>query len=520
MSFKKNGERDLRYKIHKTKRVSFDQMAGRGEVSKKLYNDGYPTIAIPLQVQLYRTLQDIQTYLAAVRHAENIQAPNRTNLYRLYRDVVIDAQVSTVMSSRKNAILSRNYNIIDAKGDIDLDKTKLLNKGNWLYEFIDHAMDSIFYGYSLIQFDYKFDFLGNRIDFDFKIDIVPRDYVCSEYGLVVPAQGQISDGIDYYEEPYKYWNIPVGKIRDLGLLQKLSPLYIWKKNAFSSWAEFTEVFGVPMRVIKTDMTDEVTKKNALHMMKNMGAGGAGIFHKDDDIEVLESKASNGEIFNAIIERCNTEIAKLVLGQTGTIEEKAFVGSAQIHERVLQQYTARDEKFIENLFQTHLIPFLNIHGFNFENCSIQIAPIDELTLKEQIENIVQLSKFYEIDPEFIEEKSGIKINGIKTTAPKGSGDLKEIDSHTNLEHIHNIFSEDIPHHPNCQCQIVDGEYIFGHSKAGPCDYCQQAKIDWDNRHKQNKSDRNKERVEYLKSIKKQFPEVERLIRKLEEEHGEE
>ena len=69
MSFKKNGERDLRYKIHKTKRVSFDQMAGRGEVSKKLYNDGYPTIAIPLQVQLYRTLQDIQTYLAAVRHA-------------------------------------------------------------------------------------------------------------------------------------------------------------------------------------------------------------------------------------------------------------------------------------------------------------------------------------------------------------------------------------------------------------------------------------------------------------------
>lgn len=517
MSFKKDGKPDLRYNLNKPTRTSSDPFQGKKEPSPKLYDDGLPTVAIPLQYQLIRTLQDIQTYLAATRHAENIQAPNRTNLYRLYRDVVIDAQVSTVMSSRKNAILSRSYNIINSKGDIDLEKTKLLNKGNWLYDFIDYSLDSIFYGYSLIQFDYKYDFMGNRIEYDFKIDVVPREYTCPEYGLVVPAQGQYTNGINYYDAPYKYWNIPVGRSRDLGLLHKLSPLWIWKKNSFSSWAEFTEVFGVPMRIVKTDMTDLETKKNAVNMMKNMGAGGFGIFSREDMIDVLESKSSNGEIFNNIIERCNSEIAKLVLGQTGTIEEKAFVGSAQVHERVLQQYTDRDEKFMENLFQTHLIPFLNLHKFGFEGCSIQIAPIDELSLSDQIKNIIDLSKYYEIDANFIEEKSGIKINGIKMNAPKGGGDLKEVESHINID-AHNIFSEDIPHHPNCQCMIVNDEYIFGHSKSGPCDYCQQAKIDWDNRKKDGRSDRNKEAIRYLEGIKKQFPEVEKIIRKLEEEHG--
>lgn len=414
---KLNGDLDLRYKVNKSNN------SNRGEVSAKLYDAGRPTLALPMQIQLIRTLQDIQSYVTAVRHAENIQAPNRTNLWRLYNDVVIDAQVSTVMSSRKNAILSRNFNIIDKNGDLDLDKTKLLNRGDWLYKFIDHSLDSIFYGYSLIQFDYKYDFMGNRIDFDFKVDLVPRPYVCPEYGLLVTAMGQYNTGTPYLEEPYKFWNIPVGEVRDLGLLQKLSPLYIWKKNSFSSWAEFTEIFGVPMRIIKTDMTDSITKQNALNMMKNIGAGGAGIFDKNDMIDVLESKNSDGAIFNNIIERCNTEIAKLVLGQTGTIEEKAFVGSAKVHERVLQQYTNRDEKFIENLFQTHLIPFLNLHKFGFEDCSIEIAPLDELTLTEQIKNIVDLSKYYTIDPEFIEEKTGIRIVGIKEVQ-KESNETKE------------------------------------------------------------------------------------------------
>lgn len=416
---KKDGTLDFRFKQNRQIKEVDDT---RGVVSKKLYDNGKPTFAIPIQTQLIRTLQDIQTYLYSVRQAENIQAPNRVNLYRLYRDVKDDAQVSTVMMSRKNSILSRNFNIIDENGEIDLEKTKRLNTGNWLFDFIDYSMDSIFYGFSLIQFDLKYDFMGNIIPFDFDINLVPREYVCSEYDLVVQAMGQYTGGVNYKEAPLKYWNIPVGRPRDLGLLQKLSPLWIWKKNAFSSWAEFSEIFGVPMRIIQTDMTDEVTKQNALNMMKNMGAGGTGLFDREDIINVLESKQSNGDIFNNIIERCNSEIAKLVLGQTGTIEEKAFVGSAKIHERVLQQYTNRDEKFIHNLFQTHLVPFLNLHGFGFEGCSIQIAPLEELELKDQINNIVALSKYYQIDPEFIEEKTGIRI--IDVVKPKDSKDPEE------------------------------------------------------------------------------------------------
>ncbi len=198
---KKDGSLDMRYKQNKED--------DRGVVSKKLYDNGKPTVAIPIQTQLIRTLQDIQTYQWSVRAAENIQAPNRLNLYRLYKDVKDDAQVSTVMMSRKNALLHRQYNVVGPDGEIDLDKTKRLNTGSWLFDFIDYAMDSIFYGFSLIQFDIRYDFMGNMIPYDFTIDVVPREYVVPEYNLVVPAMGMFSGGIDFRSEPYKYWNIPV-----------------------------------------------------------------------------------------------------------------------------------------------------------------------------------------------------------------------------------------------------------------------------------------------------------------------
>ncbi|MFK5283719.1 hypothetical protein ACI3PL_29500, partial [Lacticaseibacillus paracasei] len=64
------------------------------------------------------------------------------------------------------------------------------------------------------------------------------------------------DGVFYTDEPYSNWCIGVGSKRDLGLLLKLTPLVIWKKNAMGAWAEYIEKFGVPIRVGKTDSLDK------------------------------------------------------------------------------------------------------------------------------------------------------------------------------------------------------------------------------------------------------------------------
>ena len=476
---KKDGNLDMRYKLNRS--TSTDT---RGVVSNKLYAGGIKgTKAIPYQIQLYRIFQDIQSFKAAVIHAENIHYPNRTNLYRLYIDVIVDGQVSTVMTSRKNAILSRTFNVIGPNGEVDEEKTKLLKK-KWFYDFLELSMDSVFWGHSLIEFDYKYNYYtGQRMDLDFEVVLVPREYVVPSYQIVTQAMGMI-DGDNYTEAPYKYWNIPVGgeAANDLGLLHKIAPYYVWKKGALSSWAEFTEVFGVPMRVVKTDMTDEVTKQNAIVMIKNIGAGGGGIFDREDDIEVLESKNSNGEIFDAIIERCNSEISKLVLGQTGTTEEKAYVGSSEVHERVMHQYSQKDQIFIENLFNDKLLPFLILHGFPLQGCTIEIAEEEELTTKEKSDIDLALIKYgFVLDKEYLESTYGTKIVGIRDMQPNQNEDIKNDFDITNAKKkIPNGFSLYPKCHPNCNCNIVNGVWTFGDSKTGVCDWCRENGDRWNSK----------------------------------------
>src|ERR1035437_6633310 len=153
----------------------------------------FDTKTIPYQLTLSRQKQDLATWRAALIHAENIKFPNRTELYRLYKDVVDDAHIFEEMTA--------------------------LIKAEWFIEFVSLAMDSIFYGYSAIQF-------VDNIDNQFReVYAIPREYIKQELGLVVPNPAQMT-GKSYLEDPMiKDWIIGVGGKRDLGLLAKLAPLY-------------------------------------------------------------------------------------------------------------------------------------------------------------------------------------------------------------------------------------------------------------------------------------------------------
>ena len=82
---------------------------------------------VPLFYTNHRTLQDISSWRSALLAAETIQYPNRQSLYRLYKDVMLDGQVSTAIQARKAAILSSDFIVIGKNGKEDVNKTKWLN---------------------------------------------------------------------------------------------------------------------------------------------------------------------------------------------------------------------------------------------------------------------------------------------------------------------------------------------------------------------------------------------------------
>ena len=176
---------------------------------------------------------DISDYMAAVRVAENVDFSRRYKLYDLYEDILMDTHLSCVLEKRKNAVLCSNMEFrVDGKPD---DKINEQIQSPWFNRLVGDILDAKFWGFSLCQF-YK---LQEWVDYD----LVPRKHVDPVRELILRHQTDITG---------HSWNeytdlLFVGSPSDLGLLAKAAPWVIYKRNTTGDWAQFSEVFGMPIQ---------------------------------------------------------------------------------------------------------------------------------------------------------------------------------------------------------------------------------------------------------------------------------
>lgn len=362
---------------------------------------------VPMPISIYRQKQDLSTYKSAVLSAENYLNPNRYPLLQIYVNIVIDSHLTAVWQQRKNLVLSKKFNVVGQDGKVNEEKTKIIQK-SWFREFVDLSLESITWGYSLIQFG---DIVAGEIK---SVELVPRQFVTPEKHIVTEFPGN-DVGQDFTTDGYEDWLIGVGKPKDLGLLMKAAPLVMWKNSAFGAWAEFQDKFGTPFRYAKTNIRDEATRQNAQDMMNNWGISPWAVFDKDDVVEMLESaKTDAHNVFDAMINRVNSELSKLVLNQTGTTDEKAYVGSAEVQERVLKAVGEADEYFITSVNNDQLVPFLQKHGILSDGDKIEIAPEDKMNLIDRSKFEVELIKTgkFTVTPEYIKETYGIEVIAVE------------------------------------------------------------------------------------------------------------
>ena len=357
---------------------------------------------ITMPTQLYRGTTDIATYKSAVTSAESLINPNRKQLLTIYKNIELDAHLTAAVSQRKNLTLSKDFEVyVNDEENEDLEV--IINK-KWFRDFLDYSLDSVFYGYSLIQFD-------SIVNDAFKaVELVPREYVKPEFHIVTSNSSALT-GDDYLEYPYNNWCIGVGKPRDLGLYLKAAPLVIWKKNALGAWSEFVEIFGNPIRIGKTNVRDEETRANMEQYLKNMAIASYGVFDTNDLIQLVESNRSDAyNVFDMMIQRCNSEISKLILGQTGTLDEKAYVGSAEVQERVLKNVAYHDEFFIEGVLNYQLVPMMQRLGLFPEGAKIKVKSEEDLSLIDQSKIDIELIKTgkFTFTPEYLDEKYGSEV----------------------------------------------------------------------------------------------------------------
>lgn len=302
-----------------------------------------------------RVEQEMRVWKRAVQQAEDILRPRRVELYRLYHRSMEDDHLLSQVRTARFTVQMAPYSIRRNKKDDDA--MTMLFKRPWFYTYLQHAVDSELYGHSLVEFH------SNKDGAEFQqISLVPREHVRPEYGEVVLA---IHDekGLPYKDNPLNKYLVEIGDPYDLGLLKVASRSVIRKEYALTDWSRRNEKYGMPFLIVRTSTRKESELQAKEDMAANFGANAYAILDDQDQIDMLESnQAFTFQSFDRYADRMDAAISILINGQTGTTEEKAFVGSAEVHERILNSYTKARMTRIQYHINYALIPFLRRHGY--------------------------------------------------------------------------------------------------------------------------------------------------------------
>ena len=209
-------------------------------------NEKESLVMLVKEVSPNSSLKTIETWKQARRAFENQLNPNRTKLYELYEDILIDGQLEAVWGKRRDNILNRRLTF--AKDGVQDEQITMLLNSPDMRNLLEELLNTVGFGYTLIQInDIAFD--DDQEFYHIEYDLIPRANVHPErgYECVSIDPNRADADFKYKEPPLSNYMIWAGKPNDKGLFFKVAPYILYKRGAMGDWAQFAEMFGMPFR---------------------------------------------------------------------------------------------------------------------------------------------------------------------------------------------------------------------------------------------------------------------------------
>lgn len=378
----------------------------------------------------YRTALEIDQLESAILQAENLSNPNRLKLYSLYREVSRDAHLSAQVRVALNMLQSTSFKLTDSNAQEIFEKA-------WFKDFIKHSLDTELWGHSLIQV------LKHKGEF--RLQLLPREHI---EPLTKQIRTTVTDktGIAYQDKLQVLSLVELGSA-ELGSLSILARQVIYKQYARSDWSEYSEKFGMPLLAIKTQESNPTELDKMEEMAQQFGSNGYVFLGKEDDVQIIAPGKSDGfQVYKENIAYSDEQISKVINGQTSTSDQKAFVGSAEVHERVLNQFTKARLDLIQNEVNSQLIPLLAKLGFVAEKTHFEFiteskptptvgkpktkTKAPESSLHHTVQNLYSAEQYHNVtltinNDEFEKVYARLKIDDVVNEAIKQIHHLREL-----------------------------------------------------------------------------------------------
>lgn len=340
---------------------------------------------------IHRGVNDIGTWRSALRLAD---LNNRTKLYDLYTDLLIDGYLSDAIDKR-----------IDAVTDADLAFTINGKQVDVMTDFMDtpefelllrDIMLSRFWGITVDEFDFTTEFTFRSI---------PRKHIRPKTKEIAIHEE------DDHGIPYEGNDLIVqfGADDDFGILLRAAPYVIYKRGGFGDWAQFVELFGMPQRIGKYSSMDEQSRRALIEAFEQAGSAPYLVIPKETEAEQSTlSNSGNGALYNDFRAACNEEILITILGQTMTTQDGSSRSQSQVHMEVQEKKHRADRRFVERMLNKYMVPLLEKRGYPVAGGKFKfLDKAQEITVDEtvQLSNILPIPQSYLYDKYNIPQPEG-------------------------------------------------------------------------------------------------------------------
>lgn len=397
-----------------------------------------------------RTRQDILKWRESIREAEAgiVIMRQRVRMQQNFLDTVLNSHVDACMRMRKSLVLQKEFDLVDAAGNINEQATELIRK-DWFHRVIEGRLDALFFGYTLMNFSdivnnelFSRDSFGNLVP----IKIIPRPWVSPDRLKVANIPYNIGGipfrDISYIDDfgncPFDwtfYFSTPseIGVSEcGYGILYKVAIYEIYLRNLIGQYSTFVELYGSPMRHGKTMKTgDERTQ--FFNDLVNMGSSATVVTDIGDEIEFIESKSagSGWESYDHFREWLEKSISKMILGHADAMDSTpGKLGASEEVNHCIKVIESSDCRGTEQDITMEVLPKLRKMGMAIpEGLRLKFRNVheqEEFRKKEDDSNkatadIVKVlaDAGYKVEPDYITQRTGIPVEASQAVEAKNA-----------------------------------------------------------------------------------------------------
>jgi len=173
-----------------------------------------------------------------------------------------------------------------------------------------------------------------------------------------------------------------------GLFRVTAWMYLFKNYDVKDWISFCEVYGMPLRLGKYDVSaSEDDKRQLMEAIIRLGTDAAGIVPSSTMIEFIEAnKTTSVDLYENFARFADEQMSKAILGQTLTSDSGGgSYAQSKTHNEVRHDLTAADAKALAVTIRRDIIRPLVEFNFGFD-VDIPVFEFDCREVEDQKEAV--------------------------------------------------------------------------------------------------------------------------------------